>query len=198
MTSNRELLRLSNDAADELNEFCWHMAHGLAHRIDEHTGELRAASMLVRAGGVSDPTALGAERRSKDVARQHLAEMERCLRKVTSAVRRLQQIAACYPEARVANDEDRRHLERLNGTRADGCASCARLSAADGLPRWEPADSRRNGPTDVSGRLSEPLWLCRWCVDRVELWGRLPTPAELGTHHAGQRVPWPADVARPS
>lgn len=198
MASNRELQQLAEAGADELNALCIDLASGLGQRIIEAQAGMRSSGFEAhaRGGATSDPT-VALALRGADLARLHHAEMERLLRRIATAARRAAEIGRLYPAPRVATDDDRRVLERVNGTKAQGCASCARVSASDGLPRWEPTDLRLAGPTDVSGRLSAPMWLCRWCVDRVSQWGRLPTPEELRCHHERGRVPWPDDVERP-
>lgn len=196
--SSGELSSLANRAADALNLLCMDLAHGLADRIWEAEEGLSAGSLEAghSGGSYADPTAVAALK-GPDVARRDRLELERLLRRLVSSAVRAADIAAAYPEAHVADDRTRRLLERLNGAKAQGCESCARLATPDGLPRWEPTDVRRDGPTTVFGRLEAPMWLCSWCADRVQQWGRLPTPGELEAHHAGKRVAWPSDVERP-
>lgn len=196
--SSGELSSLANRAADALNLLCMDLAHGLADRIWEAEQGVSASSWDAGhgAGSYADPTATAALR-GPDVARRDRVELERLLRRIVSAAVRASDVAAAYPAVHIADDRSRALLERMNGVRAQGCESCARLRTADGLPRWEPTDVRRDGPTTVFGRLSAPMWLCSWCADRVQSWGRLPMPGELEAHHAGKRVSWPADVTRP-
>lgn len=198
MTTNR-LAELANLAADELNGLCMDLAHGLANRLSEATGELHARSYDGSSwrSAYADPTP-SAALRPPDRAARDRADLERLLNRLVAAARAASAIAERYPPAHVAVDADRRALEAMNGTRADGCASCARLRASNGLARWEPPDSRLQGATTVAGRLSEPMVLCSWCRDRVTQWNRLPTLAELEAHHEGRPVRWPSDVDRPA
>jgi hypothetical protein len=80
-----------------------------------------------------------------------------------------------------------------------GCESCARITAPNGKPVWEPPDIRRKGKTTVGGRLKEPMLLCRWCSDQVGINGDtgnknnpLPTRDELAVHLTGKQLRRPA------
>ena len=69
-----------------------------------------------------------------------------------------------------------------------GCESCARHKDHQGRPTWSPPDldaQQKPRRTIVAGRA---VTVCRWCRSITLAEQRLPTPAELRAHHAGQRV----------
>jgi hypothetical protein len=136
-----------------------------------------------RAG--ADPTgnaALAGVDRADVHARLVAKSVEDALALLTCARRTL----ALYPEPHVPA---RALLAAANGEApAPGCRSCARIPGAGDAPRWEPADTRLKHPTTAGRTLDEPWWLCRWCNDTTRRLGRLPTPDELGRHHAGLRL----------
>lgn len=146
---------------------------------------------------VPDPTFVAAAR-GVDPASRDLVELDRICNQLVALVDSAWVIVDRYPPPRSATASDRLALDRENRRGDDGCRNCARIEGERGGPRWSPVHPARLGPTDVGGRLAEPALLCRWCYERVEAWGRLPSPAELQRHHRGQRVPWPADVPRPA
>lgn len=164
-------------------------------RINE--GHLRASVVDgSRSGsGVSDPTGSSAGR--PDPGHADFARMHHAVRQIERHMRTIEAIAAANEEPRKPTELDRLALDRLNITPEPGCASCARIEGDHGGVRWEPTDVRFKVPTDVAGVLDEPMFLCRWCYDAVERWGRLPSTNELERHHRGERVPWPSDVPRP-
>jgi hypothetical protein len=200
--SNRALAELATVIATDLAELCAAFRAGLGQRLTE--AELGPPASATDRGGRSgwathaDPTAAAAlAGLGFDLAAAHRHELNSCLTDARARIRRALAIAAAYPPPRAAGEADRLALGRLNA-RPPGCQSCAQLRSPAGERRWEPLDSRRAGPTDVGGRLPIPQLLCRWCVDRVSQWGRLPTLAELELHHRGSHVPWPDDVERPA
>jgi hypothetical protein len=142
-------------------------------------------------GSVADPTALAALGRGRSMATSHRTELDHALTEATAALARAVRLVGLYPE------RDGHALVVLSKGEP-GCESCATTIGPAGTPRWEPIYSKLLRRTTVDGRLGRPAYLCRWCYDRVALWDRLPTQAELTLHHAGRRVPWPSDVARPT
>ena len=141
-------------------------------------------------GAISDPTATAALRTTAAMGANHRLEFEMALNDARHALRRALAIAALYPA------RDAHALVTL--AKGDpGCENCARTKGPSGAPRFELVHPKLLARTTVGGRLARPLYLCRWCYDRVILWDRLPTTAELTAHHNGRRVPWPADVPRP-
>jgi hypothetical protein len=200
--SNRALAALATVTAPDLAELCAAFHAGLGQRLTE--AEAGPAASTTDRGGRSgwathaDPTAVAAlAGLGFDLAVAHRHELDRCLRDARARIRRALRIAAAYPPPHPAGVADRLALGRAN-SRPPGCESCARLRNPAGDIRWEPLDGRLAGPTDAGGRLPAPVGLCRWCNDRVRMWGRLPTPDELERHHRGSHVPWPADVERPA
>jgi hypothetical protein len=172
---------------------------GVLQRMAEHEAGPVAArfeAVSARGSGHSDLTA-GTAMAGADFASKHTAELAEALRAASHWLAAALTVAKLYPPPRAADAEDRAALERING-REPCCANCARTRREDGQPRWEPIDSRLKDATTVGDRLPEPMALCVWCVDRTRAWGRLPTADELNRHHRGERVPWPADVARPA
>lgn len=171
---------------------------GVIERMTQAEAGLRAVqtdAVGSSGGSVADPTATGALGPA-DAAAGHRDALAASLAVARAHVDIALAVVDLYPAAHVANAADRALLARLNGRSERGCQSCARLRRPDGEPRWEPLYSKLTEATTVGGRLPEPMLLCRWCYGRVEAWGRLPTPAEAAAHHAGQKVPWPADVPR--
>lgn len=169
--------------------------HGVVDRMAERAGPAMGAggSGPRPRGAYGDPTAAAALR-NRDVADP--AALDRLalgalVHAAASALRRAERLCERYPVA----TEPALALGGANSA-APGCTSCARLPGARGR-RWEPPDGRLAGPTTVGGRLEAPTWLCVWCVERLRSWGRLPTVDELDRHHAGRRVPWPADIPQP-
>jgi hypothetical protein len=170
-------------------------------RVGGHVTVLDEADWSMPA--VSDPTGEAAVRRFEPLGatgrvHAHQAELDHLVGTLANAARRIEVIVAGYGPPRHSNEADRLALARQNGRSEPGCESCARTEVARGVPRWVPIDSRLIGATDVGGRLEHPQLLCVWCHDKVERWGRLPTPDEIDAHHSGIRVRWPDDVARPA
>jgi hypothetical protein len=198
VTANRDVIHTANATADDLSHLCTHLAHGLLQRLAEAEAgpaAARADRTSARGALLADPTAVAAMR-GLDLAAAHRAELERCIGRARTAIRRALEIAAGYPEARAPDPGVATALARANDRADPGCESCARITGPAGVPRWEPPI----GPlcTDVAGALPEPARLCRWCWDAVSRWGRLPTVEELARHHDGRRVSWPDDVERPA
>jgi hypothetical protein len=140
---------------------------------------------------VSDPTALAALGRGRSMATTHRTELDAALTDAAVALARAVRLVGLYPE------RDAHSLVVL-AKGEPGCENCATTIGPAGTPRWEPIYSKLLRRTSVDGRLDRPAYLCRWCYDRVILWDRLPTKAELLAHHDGRRVPWPSDVPRPT
>jgi hypothetical protein len=205
--TDRHLIEVAHNIADLANTVAGALDHGTLGRVDATRGGIAAARYdrsWSPAGTHADPTAtaaIAAAEWGPDVATQHRNELERCLLRVLGSLRRAQTIADLYAEPHSASESDRLALARINVPIDPGCASCARVEGPRGGPRWEPvhqpAAGRPMGPTDVNGRLPEPMLLCQWCRDAVANWGRLPSETELARHHQGLRVPWPADIPRP-
>lgn len=172
--------------------------HGstLMGRIRDHQGGLRAKTF--DGAGTShrhDATfsqAMGADQAVAD-ERELTKAIETASRLATSAM----EIAGRYPPPHRATDHDLATLGHLNAATGNWCASCARTTSPAGGPRCEPPRGAQANPTDVGGRLAEPMLLCEWCYGCVRRWGRTPTVDELDRHHRGLIVPWPADVKRP-
>lgn len=162
-------------------------------RIRDHQGGLRAktydgAPATMRhdatfAGTLASDPAIADER-----------ELDRCIKAAADSVNKAWAVVAAYPPAHNATDADRLALGRLNARPEPSCANCARIEGERGGPRHEPIRADLRGPTDVGGRLAEPLHLCDWCYGCVRSWGRVPSTAELTKHHRGERVGWPRDV----
>lgn len=162
-------------------------------RMRDAQGGLRARRYdTTRSGGRRDSSfaGIGADRALAD---EH--ELDDCLSTATRAVNRAWAIAASYPPAHTATAAERRSLGLGDGPY---CASCARTPRGDGAPRQEPIRADLLGPTDVGGRLAEPMPLCSWCYGCVRDWGRLPTSEEVERKHSHGRVPWPDDVPKPA
>jgi hypothetical protein len=141
-------------------------------------------------GGFADPTAVAALGRNRSMATQHRLDLHAAMVDIAEALHRALLLAGLYPARDTA--------ELLTLAKGDpGCESCARTTGPTGAKRWEPIKANLRGRTSVDERLPRALFLCRWCYDAVLAWDRLPTVDELELHHAGRRVPWPADVARP-
>lgn len=175
---------------------CVRRLPGALARMHKVEGSLRSTRTDgSRAGGLADPT--GAAALVIDGASRDLRSLDRLLGQLYRAAVDLHGVLVSYPDAHQAGEADRLALARANIVPDPGCANCARLEGPDGRPRWEPADLRVSGPTTAGGVLAEPMVLCSWCRNRLDLWGRLPSEAELTRHHQGQRVPWPSDVPRP-
>lgn len=166
-------------------------------RLRTHQGTLRAASYDGARPQVSTPSDPTGSMPS-DAASRDLRKLDRALEGIELHLRQIEAVLDAYGPARVANELDRLALARLNVQPVAGCGNCARVEGANGGPRWEPADTRNPHPTTAGGALAEPMVLCSWCRNRLDLWGRLPSERELERHHRGDRVPWPADVPRPS
>jgi hypothetical protein len=190
LTSAQRLTAVAVEMAEKVN--------GLTPlaRIHDHQGNLRGSSYdsaRAKVSDVSDPTANA----PSDVASRDLRKLDRMLQSIEFSVRDIESILDAYGPARVASELDRLALQRLNIEPMAGCANCARVTGPTGRARWEPADSRCPGPTTAAGKLAEPVVLCSWCRNRLDLWGRLPSERELQRHHEGHKVPWPKDVPRP-
>ena len=219
--SDRQRLHLADRAADTLARIAVALSHvdaGLmfGDRLRQAQAGPPAASWdRTNAGrrldtadpygppATSDPTGESAVNavvndRAGDRATAIERELDRTLRRVAGDVERIADIVAAYGPARPAGAADRLALARQNTPTPPGCASCARCEAARGVSRWEPIDSRLRGPTTAGGRIPAPMHLCVFCHDKLRLWDRLPTVAELTAHHEGRRVRWPTDVPRPA
>jgi hypothetical protein len=199
--SNRALQQLAADSAGELDGICRELASGTLQRIAEAEGGAPAmrfdrAAVATGGGARSDPTTAGALR-GPELASLNRAEIARLLVTLRAHIDSLARLVSLYPPPHAAGAGDRLALSRVNARIEPGCGSCARLSGALG-PRWEPVHPQLAEPTYAGGRLPQPMWLCRWCYDALLAWGRLPSVKELTRHHAGQRVPWPTDIPRPS
>lgn len=168
-------------------------------RMRAAQGQMRAATYdaVGSSSTISDPTSTGRGVR-RDRATADLRHLDSAFDALKRSVERVTLILDAYPVARTVNQLDRLELDRLNLTPEPGCANCARVDGPLGGPRWEPVDLRVAEPTDCGGKLAAPVWLCSWCRNRCDLWGRLPSKAELNKHHRGERVPWPKDVERPA
>lgn len=175
---------------------------GVLQRMDEASSGL-AAARTDRGRGAqgdhADPVFAAYLRSttSTDLAAMHRAELDRCMARAASALRRALELAPLYPEPHPADEAAKLALARINDRAEPGCQNCERIKGPAGTPLWTPIDSRLMEATTVGGRLPEPWLLCVWCHDKVRLWGRRPSESELERYHAGQRVTWPADVPRP-
>lgn len=150
---------------------------------DAHAGQPSAVSYdgdKITASGTSDPTARAAL--TTDHAKIHLAELQRAIHTAHSSLERALAIVHTYTP-RPPSALDRARMADANDPR---CECCAQLDVADGMPRWEPPVTSTR--STVSGRLTEPAWLCRWCYDHVAQTGVKPTVDELDQHHSGQRI----------
>lgn len=163
-------------------------------RIRDAQGPLHSRSY--EAAGSSRPTGTPPPGTGRTDRAQHdERDLDACVTGAAQAINRAWSIIGNYPPAHAANATERAALGLGDGP---WCASCARTEGPDGAPRREPIRSDLARPTDVAGRLPEPMWLCRWCYQCVIDWGRTPTPAEVERHHTHGRIPWPADVERPA
>jgi hypothetical protein len=198
MTANHETMQLAAALHNSVSALQTALFGGVLQRMDEAARGLRASRFdaVTSRGGHSDATA-GVALAETDLAVTHRAEVDERLWAARGTLGVLEHLFALYPPPRVADAADRAALERLNG-REPCCQNCARTRRSDGEPRWVPVDTRLTEATTVGGRLPEALLLCVWCVEKVRAWGRAPNIDELERHHAGQRVDWPPDVARPS
>lgn len=196
--NNRETYELVCKLAKAVEALRSSMYSGGLQRLEEAEGGLTASCFEAIASGGShaDTTASWAQR-GTGMAAGHRGELVKWINTARNAIEAARSVLALYPPPHHADDDDRAALARING-REPCCANCARLRRDDGQPRWEPIDSRLRDATTVGGRLDEAVLLCVWCVERVRAWGRLPNVAELERHHRGERVPWPADVAKPA
>lgn len=166
-------------------------------RLRTQQGSLRAASYdgaRAKVSTPSDPTG----NMPSDAASRDLRQLDIALEGIELHLRKIEAVLDTYGPARAANELDRLALARLNIVPMAGCDNCSRIEGPKGGPRWEPADTRNPHPTTAGGVLAEPMVLCSWCRNRLDLWGRLPSERELERHHRGDRVPWPQDVPRPS
>lgn len=171
----------------------------LVGRIRDATAGTQAQRFDAQRSGpsVPDPTFVAAVR-GIDPASRDLAELDRLVGRIDAAVAEAWHIVDRYPPPRFATASDRLALGRANARAEPGCENCSRIEGPRGGPRWEPIHPKLRDATDVDGRLDRPRLLCRWCWDKVVLWGRMPSATELQTHHRGDRVPWPNDVERPA
>jgi hypothetical protein len=192
--NDRQRIQLAAAAGDRLALLARALDHiggdGLTvlARIRDAQGPLKGRSYEAPvSSGQPDTPPAGSFRPDRAMADER--DLDDALRTATSAVIRAWAIVGSYPPARPASAEDRRRLGLSDGP---WCASCARTSTADGQPRREPIRADLVGPTDVGGRLAEPVALCAWCYGCVRDWERLPTVDDVARHHAGQRVMRPA------
>lgn len=157
---------------------------GVLDRIhDAHNANPTAANYdadRVTATGTTDPTANAALRH--DQAKTDLATIGRQLEAARTNLNNVAVILANYAP-RQASQTDRARMATDNEPH---CESCARLEITEGIPRWEPPLTQER--TTVGDRLTEPVWLCRWCYDHAVACGCKPTVEELTDHHAGVRV----------
>jgi hypothetical protein len=197
--NDRQLLALTKAGADRLALLAQVLdtvgPDGLTviARMRDAQGGLRARDYEAAGGnGRRDVTPGGAIRPDRALAdeRELVTGIETAIR----AINRTWSIVANYPPAHRATAAERAALGLGDGP---WCASCARVNGSDGAPRCEPIHPNLTGPTDVEGRLAEPLVLCTWCYRCVRDWGRVPTMSEVDRHHRGARVRWPDDVPRP-
>jgi hypothetical protein len=199
MPVNRDLIHRAAAMETDLTRLRAALYDGALQRIHEAQAGLAASRFdaISRSGAPGDPTGSLAMR-GRDAAASHADELTALIATARNALGRAVGIVAMYPPARVADAEDRAALERINGKREPCCQNCAELRTPNGHRRWEPIDAAMSEATTLGGILPEPMLLCQWCRKRTTAWGRLPKLDELTRHHAGQRVPWPADVARPA
>lgn len=177
---------------------------GNLQRLHDMQAGLRAANYDADTGGVrsgpghGDPTGEAAVT-NIDVPGRDLHRGDMLLARISRDVAELRRLYSAYGPPRAAGEAERAALARKNDRGEPGCDSCARTEVAKGVPRWVAPDPKWKAPTDMDGRLAKPMWLCRWCYDRVGLWGRLPSVAELELlHEKGPRaVGWPKDVPHP-
>jgi hypothetical protein len=203
MNDRRRIERVRR-AAGRLGEFAARLDSTvgdstLLGRMRDAQGGTQAQRFDAQRSGptVPDPTAAAALR-GADPATRDLVRLDRICNRLVALIEEAWDIADRYPPPRSATETDRLALERENSRGEDGCQNCSRIEGERGGPRWSPVHSGITWPTDVGGRLAEPMLLCRWCYGRVAEWGRVPSPSELQRHHRGQKVPWPADVPRPA
>lgn len=191
-----EVLRLARLVADEVAALVATIEDGGLQRMRQAAASpapTSRAERVVVAGGVSDPTASAALAGGHDAAVVDELELRHILQRLYTVACRGKRVLDRYPVAAVL-DADTRAVLGL-GAAEPGCTNCAQLPGLGGGPRWEPVDSRLTNPLALPDGTA--LWLCRWCHDALDRWGRLPTRDELATHHAGRRVTWPADVPAP-
>lgn len=153
-------------------------------------GTVRFDGMSGLGTGVSDPTARAALDRVRSIANTHQGDLVKLLAEAETALGRAAALVGLYPVRDTG--------ELLTLAKGEpGCENCARIAGPRGPRRWEPIKPTLTNRTTVGGRLPKALYLCQWCYLRVLVWDRVPTEDELEMHHAGRRVPWPADVPQP-
>lgn len=134
--------------------------------------------------GHSDPT--GDAAMDTDVAAIDLDNLRRAVKRLKDAAELVENIISSYPGRRKANAYERQQTADENAPR---CESCHRIEIAKGVPWWvEPLTQERS---TVSGRLSAPMWLDRFCYDHVVKTGIIPSEAEVEQHRAGKRIHCP-------
>lgn len=164
-------------------------AAGKNPRVDHDNGRL--ARLIDHQPGLSgssdpgtgegDPTGNAADR--PDQPAHDLRRRDQALRAAYIALDTIRHIDANYGPPRPAGEADRLALRRDNSKAEPCCQNCAGISEAHSdLPYLAAPDPRRQGPTDVGGRLAEPMLLCAWCVNFVAANDRLPRPDELEQH----------------
>jgi hypothetical protein len=195
MSAQAELMNRATALAEAVKLLRAALHSGVWQRMTDYTdgpGTSRLDGLGATGHGpVADPTAMAALGRNRSMAGSHRTELDQAMAEAATALGRALRLAGLYP----ARDA---HALVVLAKGEPGCESCARTTGPAGTPRYEPIHPKLLHRTDVAGRLDRPLHLCRWCYDRTVLWDRLPVVAELELHHAGRRVPWPADVARPA
>lgn len=199
--NDRQLIQLAKAAGDRLKL----LARALDTTAEGITvmGRMRDAQGGIRAKAFDAPNgthrhdATFAQVNQTDPAVKDEADLVRLVRLVSTSTQALWEIVGRYPPAHLPNDADRLALGRTNAKPDPGCESCVRTTGVAGAPRWEPPRSDLANPTTCGGRLETAMWLCDWCYGCVAKWGRIPTLKEVERHHRGERVAWPADVAKP-
>lgn len=178
----------------DLREVAAHLADP-AHGGTGNLRRLHAAQAGLRAGGgsgrptgVSDPTGQ-AGTTNADPAGRDLGTLDQLLGRLGLDAAQAHRLLDQYGPARTANDADRLALARENRPPGPVCEHCATVKEPHGdRPFQCEADHRRDGPTDVAGRLPEKRRLCAWCVEFVARTGQLPTGRQLEAHRDGRRV----------
>jgi hypothetical protein len=193
MSAQAELMIRTSGLADAVRVLRAALHSGVWQRMTDYADGPATARLdgITHSGVLADPTAVAALSRNRSMAGNHRVEFDRAMTEAAAALGRAIGLAALYPQ------RDAHELLTL-AKGEPGCDNCAQTTGPSGQPRWEPVKSNLARRTDVDGRLPRAVHLCRWCYDHVILWERLPTVAELELRHSGRRVPWPADVPRPT
>lgn len=182
---------------------------GNVARLHEQMPGLRAANFDGAHGApgtVSDPT--GQQATGSDPVVSDELYLTDALRGAHALLTQAVRLLGAYHAPGAPDERAKLELARDNRKVEPGCKSCARTDQAKGVPRWSPPASHTRGkptrgPKGPDGvpilAEGEAQLLCRWCYDRLGLWGRLPTPGELAVFHeqGERRVPWPKDVPHP-